>query len=108
MNVHIIRTNGKEMKISKNLRARARHIKRHGFSAHLWGGGYSCCFVGAKNYVRNDCANNAAATNFLKREMFHGQRYPFASGKLQADQWTTRDAVATLSVAADIAECEGN
>lgn len=101
------------MKISENLRARAAYIKRHGFSPFLGDAAGACCFIGSGSFprgrerTRDDAIDDWLALEFLRDHILGGVAVVFASSTLEDGDWTTRDAVAALEMAADIAECEG-
>ncbi len=88
------------MKISETLRAMAKELERSGFSTELGGEDGPCCFIGAKYRLGQD---NSSVIFFMGETL----DMSFGEPRLEAEGWTTPDAVAACLIAADIAEVQG-
>lgn len=92
------------MTIESNLRARAAYMEKYGFSAELGETDGPCCFIGCGP---DGTRQNHKATRHLADTVFDGDWCEFGYGSLKREGWATEDAIAALTIAADIALEEG-
>ena len=98
------------MKISEDLRARARYIEEHGFGIDIGEKHGPCCFICAPRFMDqyyDKYYDECVGDDFMRDLLFDGDPNWFMHGSLRNKGWTTPDAVAALDIAADYAEAIG-